>query len=85
MIIYEAKPSTPSIKERKAVEIKGQRVYFTQRGKRYSEDLITSYAALCLTKEAAVQHCVDYANAKIEELQIKLGEAYNHLDKCKNL
>lgn len=85
MIIYEAKPSTPSIKERKAVEIKGQRVYFTQRGKRYSEDLVTSYAALCLTKEEAVQHCVDYANAEIQSLKKKLDEAYDHLEKCKNL
>jgi len=85
MIIYEAKLSTPCITPRNAVEIKGSRVYFTQKGKRYSEETRTSYAALCTTKEEARQCCIDYANEKIVDLQKQLGQAFNFLEDCKNL
>lgn len=83
--VYEAKPSYPQIVEITIDEIRGQRVYYTQNGRRHFKMVKDSYSAIFLTREEAKQYCIDYANDEIASLNVKLGWAKEHLEKCNNL
>ena len=83
--VYEAKPTYPLIEERKVDEIKGQRVYYTRNGRKQWDMAKTTYSAIFPTREEAKQYCIDYANGEIASLNVKLGWAKEHLEKCNNL